>query len=99
MSKLPDRVWITFCYKDFKRHPKQKGSSVYIGDANDGPIDSHGEYINKELVDELTQLVKRAQEIIDPCYPAVPEQWQKDAERILEGLNDICKREKPNTLP
>ena len=85
-NKLPARVWITFRYEDFRRNPKHKGSSAYIGDANDGPIDSDGEYINKELVDELVQLVKRAQEIIDPCYPPSRGQWQDDAERVLYEL-------------
>ena len=41
----PPRIWVTFRYKDFGPHPKAGGSSNYIGDANNGPIDADATYI------------------------------------------------------
>jgi hypothetical protein len=41
----PPRIWVAFRFKDFGPHPKAGGSSNYIGDANNGPIDADASYI------------------------------------------------------
>jgi len=38
-------------------------------------------------VARLRNLVRRAQKIIDPCFPARSLEWQNDARAILQGEN------------
>ena len=44
--------------------------------------------LNDPLVAAVVALIKRAQDIIDPCYPAKHAVWQNDARAALSALEE-----------
>jgi hypothetical protein len=56
MTNAPERIWVDFRREDKKRRPSDKGSSVYIGYAKDGPEDADDEYIRADLLPQLQSI-------------------------------------------